>query len=413
MPAHVWNELNISDFYDKIIPNEIDPTKNLEFYKRYAKWSMENQNPTNLLSKNIEYQIDFQVTKIVVSPDGNFAAYSLKDNSMVICSRFELFKMGNNNLRMHSQPITNLIFSHNSEKLASFANDKLLLIWKVSTKKVIQEIQQIERSVSAFAFGVTNDQFYAFANYGCSLILIKWGKELVKRKAHDKPIAQIGFTGFDDFLLTGSTLDSIVKLWRVGEKELEPIQTIQNISIMNHLITNNFFIAHKKKANVNEIKLWKKNYNGFEETKFKTLGRDIVERIYLFHDKTDDSQAYIFVVYKKNMISYTSLDKFDSDWEKHKISPKNLSYDIKTACFKKENEEIVGLFFSLDKNFEEIRFSLVETKKNMIDINKLKQLDLNVVEKINQFIPDETPSNMSKRFFYTYLKYNSLVIRKK
>lgn len=389
---------------------------------------------------------------MVISPDGNHIAYSLKDNSMMICSRSELFKIENKNFRVHSKPILNFIFSHNSQKLASIAKDQLLLIWNVKKREIIHEIQQTQRNISACSFGLECDDYFAFANYERSLTILKYNSQkFFKRKAHDKFITHIGFTNEDRYLITGSYIDSIVKLWDISRKELKLIQTIEKIRITNLLISNNMFISYDNKKN--EIKLWKnlkknkplgEDGKFFEEEKCKFLGRDGLSSMYLFSNKKDEMKArflgrssimyffpnkknemktfkflgrdsvrfpnkkdetkktYLFLIYKNNTIAYTSLEDFDNSWEKETIAPKKLIHDIQTACFIQIKDEIFGSFFTLDKNFEDITFSSDKAKKNLIKLNKLKELkelDEEVVEAINELIPTETAEMFSILFF--------------
>lgn len=388
------NQLQIPELFKLSPPNKKE-TEELKYWKKYSKWAIENQTPTNLLSNHIEYQYDYQAQMILLSPDCSTYAYSLKDNSLVICLNENLKNSNENensqklncsiiinnepfkkkiNLRAHSQPIINMVFSRDSRKLATFASDKLLLIWDVQRKKILQEIPQDEKMLSCFTFSNRVD-FLIAGGYFSIRIWDSNGVEMfLKRNAHKNKIISIYFSMDDNYLITGNSgNDAMIKIWQPNSNQL--IQTIQNISFTYLLYDEDFLICVNLLAHFNEIIIWKKKQDEsmqFQLTMNKMFYKEEFSKAFLYNyeRKEDQDNLYIFLIDKNNKIKFQEIEKIDKD-EWKTVYTKEINKEIKTASFYFDGEYINGYFACLDLKFEHLK--IIQKSTRIKEIDKLKK----------------------------------------
>lgn len=392
------NQLQIPELFKLFPPNKKEIEK-LKYWKKYSRWAIENQTPTNLLSNHIEYQYDYQAQMILISPDCSTYAYSLKDNSLVICeidkqenlknssinnNNENNLKLGNSivinnqpfkkkiNLRAHSQPIINMVFSRDSKKLATLASDKILLIWDVQQKKIIQEIPQDDKMLNCFTFSNKFD-FLIAGGYLSIRIWDSKGVEIfLKRNAHKNKIISMHFSMDDNFLITGNSgNEAMIKIWRPHSNHL--VQTIQHISFSYLLYDDHFLICVNLQVDFNEVVILKKKQDEsmqYQLTMNKMFCKEEFSKAFLYKHETKEDQEnlYIFLIDKSNKIIFQEIGKLDKEWKT--IYTEERIKEIKSASFYFDGENINGCFAFLDLKYENLKIMKKSTRIEEID--KLK-----------------------------------------
>lgn len=153
---------------------------------------------------------------IVVSPDSRYLALGSPNNQIIIYSMQDgqiicIFEG-------HSDCITSLLFSNDSNNLYSGSFDRTVCIWDLQTMKLIKQIQfggnNMITSLNKDKF--ENTFFVSFLNGHIEIFNQFFTNKISEFKLHDKCIFEISTSNFDESIAT-SSFDNTIKIWNLNE----------------------------------------------------------------------------------------------------------------------------------------------------------------------------------------------------
>ncbi|KAL6400991.1 hypothetical protein AUP68_16711 [Ilyonectria robusta] len=156
---------------------------------------------------------------VVFSPDSNHLASRLDDNKILLW-RADTGKL--NELKGHLNPVESVAFSPDSVLMASVSGNEGARLWRVDTGECVQELIDYGDSTLSVTFSADSKLVAIASDEGLRIWQISDGKNMLLQR-HTRTITSVAFSPSNDILASGS-YDNTVGLWWLHTGELIQLQ---------------------------------------------------------------------------------------------------------------------------------------------------------------------------------------------
>ncbi|MEA5566844.1 serine/threonine-protein kinase [Anabaena sp. UHCC 0399] len=180
----------------------------------YSRGDLKSPNPWQCTYTFTETT---SINALAISPDGKILA-SGGENKMIKLWDLET-KTVINSLSGHSQGVTSVAFSPNGQVLATASDDKTVKLWHIPTSTEIYTLVGHSHAVKSVAFS-PDGQILASGSWDKQIRLwdVETGAEIFSLQGHQLQVSAVAFSP-DGQLLASASFDRTIRLWQLKNRQ--------------------------------------------------------------------------------------------------------------------------------------------------------------------------------------------------